>query len=63
MQKWEYAELYWHVDRWLVRFHNEKKEVNYDEKSLAKVLTILGDEGWELAGNASFHYFLKRQKS
>ncbi len=63
MQKWEYADLYWHVDKWLVRVKTERKEIVLDEKKLVEVLDQLGEDGWELVASANYHYFLKRLKS
>ena len=63
MQKWEYGDLYWHVDKWLLRIKGEKREIPMDEKKLVEVLDLLGDEGWELVTCANFHYYLKRPHS
>ena len=62
MLKWEYADLYWHVDKWILRLHSERKEFTIEERKLVEVLCHLGDEGWELVQWVNYHYILKRPK-
>ena len=62
MQKWEYADLYWHVDKWILRLKSERKEFTVEERKLVEVLDTLGEEGWELVQFMNYHYILKRPK-
>ena len=62
MQLWEYADLYYRVDKWVLRLRSERKEFVLEERKLVEIMSILGDEGWEFVQSVNFHYIFKRPK-